>query len=457
MQFPEMIATLGRQADGARRWLWAVVVGVVVVAGLVAGSQRPAMAQEPPFNRGIDRACSAEAQGFAPFDDLVAGTHRGAIGCVAYFGIALGREQAGVWTYSRHDAVTREQMASFIARTMNRVDGYRLGSGGTDRFPDSGGEHRRNINRLAAAGIVEGRADGTYGRRGEVTREQMASFVARAIEEITGSELPVSDVFSSGDIAGAHRENVGKLAAIGVVEGVGGGSYGARRAVSRQEMASFLARALDYLADSGFGSTPETPEFPQVVGSFTTSLVPGQARNHNIHLAVDIIDGQRIAPGDSYSLNQGIGPRTRARGFQENGFIDSDGDLISVVGGGVSQVATTFFNAAWFSGVELVSHRPHSQYFSRYPPGREATIIWGTLDVIVRNDTMFPITIATSHTPSSVTISLVGTPWGEVDSWVDAPPGVSTGDAFSVSYGRKVTYPDGSSSSQRYSHTYTSP
>ena len=457
MPHTEMSAASSRRARTARQLSCVVAAGLVLVGGLVVGAQRPAAAQEPPFNRGIDAACSAEAQGFAPFDDLVAGTHRGAIGCVAYFGIALGQQQAGVWTYSRHDPVTREQMASFIARTMNRVDGYRLGSGGTDQFPDSAGEHRRNINRLAVAGIVEGREDGTYGRRGEVTREQMASFVARAIEEVTGTELPVSDVFSSGDIAGAHQQNVGKLAAVGVVEGVGGSSYGARRAVSRQEMASFLARALDYLAANGFGSTPETPEFPQVIGSFTTPLVPGQARNHNIHLAVDILDGQRIGPGQSFSLNQGIGPRTSARGFQENGFIDDDGEIISVVGGGVSQVATTFFNAAWFSGIELVSHRPHSQYLSRYPPGREATIIWGQLDVVVRNDTMFPITISTSHTPSSVTISLVGTPWGEVESWIDAPPGVSTGDAFSVSYGRTVTSPDGSSSSEQYSHTYTSP
>ena len=194
----------------------------------------------------------------------------------------------------------------------------------------------------------------------------------------------------------------------------------------------------------------------EVVSSFTTPLVPGQARNTNIHLAADYIDGDVIAPGESYSLNAGIGERTTARGFVPNGFIDYDGELISVVGGGVSQMGTTFINAAWFAGIQLDEFQPHSIYFERYPMCREATLTWNVVDVVVTNDSPYEITIETSHTPSSVTVSLVSRPWADVDSWIGQPFDVvgGLGGAFSVRCGRTVTYPVGTSSSDTYSWRY---
>ena len=195
---------------------------------------------------------------------------------------------------------------------------------------------------------------------------------------------------------------------------------------------------------------------PDVVSTFTTPLVPGEPRNVNIHLAADYIDGDVIASGASYSLNAGIGPRTRERGFVENGFIDDDGNLISVVGGGVSQMGTTFLNAAWFAGIELVEFRQHSIYFERYPMCREATLAWDTLDVVVVNDSPYEITISTTHDDSSVTVSFVSVPWATVDSWIGEPYDVTgPGGAFSVNCGRTVTYPDGTTSSDEYSWRYT--
>lgn len=225
---------------------------------------------------------------------------------------------------------------------------------------------------------------------------------------------------------------------IGLVRAVGGGA-----AVRSQTLASAVSAAETCLAD------------PEVVSSFTTPLTPGQARNTNIHLAADYIDGTVIAPGTTFSLNQGIGPRTTARGFVANGFIDGDGDLISAVGGGVSQMATTFVNAAWFAGIDILQHRPHTIYFQRYPMCREATIIWGSLDVVVRNDSPYDIRISTSYTNSSVTVSLVSIPWAEVESWTGQPYNVEgVGGAFSVNCGRTIRYPDGSSTSESYSWRY---
>ena len=198
---------------------------------------------------------------------------------------------------------------------------------------------------------------------------------------------------------------------------------------------------------------PDPDPDPEIVASFTTPLVPGQDRNVNIHLAADYIDGHVINSGASYSLNHGIGPRTRDRGFVENGYIDADGELISVVGGGVSQMGTTFLNAAWFAGIQIDEFRQHTIYFERYPMCCEATLAWDLLDVVITNDSPYPITVRTAHSSQSVTVSFVSIPWAEVDSWIGEPYNW-VGESFSVDCGRTITYPDGTSSSEAYSWRY---
>ena len=86
--------------------------------------------------------------------------------------------------------------------------------------------------------------------------------------------------------------------------------------------------------------------------------------------------GVIIRPGESFSLNGHVGRRTTEKGFVADGAINL-GVLEPQVGGGISQYATTFFNAAFFAGLQLVESRPHSFYISRYPMGREATVSWG--------------------------------------------------------------------------------
>ena len=199
-----------------------------------------------------------------------------------------------------------------------------------------------------------------------------------------------------------------------------------------------------------------TPPEPTTIGEFTTPLVPGQSRNVNIHRALDLIDGDVIQPGATYSLNAGIGPRTAQRGFVTNGAIIG-GDLSSVRGGGISQVGVTFLNAAWESGIEIATFRPHSIYFRRYPMCRDATLGSGPLDVVVVNDSPRAIRISTSHTASSATVRLVGTPWARVSSRTSAPYNVSggVGGAFSVTCTRTVAYPDGSTNRRTYFWRYS--
>ena len=91
-------------------------------------------------------------------------------------------------------------------------------------------------------------------------------------------------------------------------------------------------------------------------------------------------------PGETFSLNGIVGERTAANGFVE-GFIIQGRQVQGGAGGGVSQSATTTFNAMFFAGLKDIQHQPHTLYIDRYPAGREATVAWPTLDLKFQNDT----------------------------------------------------------------------
>jgi vancomycin resistance protein YoaR len=136
------------------------------------------------------------------------------------------------------------------------------------------------------------------------------------------------------------------------------------------------------------------------VSEFTTYYPHADYRNINIGRAASLIDGTLLEPGETFSLNETVGERTAENGFTE-GFIISNGVFAEELGGGVSQVATTTFNAAFFAGLEDVEHKPHSFYIDRYPVGREATVAWPTVDLRFRNDTDHGVLIQTLHTLST--------------------------------------------------------
>ena len=150
------------------------------------------------------------------------------------------------------------------------------------------------------------------------------------------------------------------------------------------------------------------------VSSFTTYYPYAEYRNVNIGRAAEIIDGTVLKPGEVFSLNGIVGERTRENGFTE-GFIISDGIFKEDLGGGVSQMATTLFNAMFFAGLKDIEHKPHSFYIDRYPVGREATVAWGAVDLRFENDPDYGVLVqatVTPGTPSSrgvVTVSMWST------------------------------------------------
>ena len=157
------------------------------------------------------------------------------------------------------------------------------------------------------------------------------------------------------------------------------------------------------------------------VSEFSTSYPHADYRNTNIGRAAELVDGTILKPGEEFSLNGIVGERTRENGFTE-GYIISNGILKLDLGGGVSQMATTTFNAMFFAGLEDIQHKPHSFYIDRYPVGREATVAWPTVDLRFRNDTDHGILIHSWVEPSDysrqgkVTVQMWSTKVWDIDS-----------------------------------------
>lgn len=158
----------------------------------------------------------------------------------------------------------------------------------------------------------------------------------------------------------------------------------------------------------------------EVVGEFTTYYPHADYRNNNLGHAAAGINGTLLKPGEIFSLNKTLGERTRANGYVD-GYVIQGGALVKEVGGGVSQSATTTYNAMFFAGLKDIEHHPHTFYIDRYPAGREATVYYGALDMRFQNDTQYGVYIqafikaSTPSTKGSITVRMWSTKvWDEV-------------------------------------------
>jgi vancomycin resistance protein YoaR len=142
-------------------------------------------------------------------------------------------------------------------------------------------------------------------------------------------------------------------------------------------------------------------------------------RVHNLDLITGIVNNAIILPGQTFSLNAYVGERTAARGFVPAPEI-SGGAEKEAVGGGVSQFATTMFNAAYFSGMKILEHHPHSFWISRYPPGREATVSWPAPDLKWQNDSPYGILVQSWDDGTHTHVRFWSTPYYSVQ-WSSGP------------------------------------
>jgi vancomycin resistance protein YoaR len=150
----------------------------------------------------------------------------------------------------------------------------------------------------------------------------------------------------------------------------------------------------------------------ELVSSFTTYHKVGQPRVTNIHRAADVINNTIVLPGETFSLNNALGQRTAAKGYVAAPQIGADLEDEDVIGGGVSQVSTTLFNATFFGCYQDVTHTVHALYLSRYPMGREATLNYPSIDNQWKNDSASAVLIKTSYSSGSITVSYYGNKGG---------------------------------------------
>jgi len=143
------------------------------------------------------------------------------------------------------------------------------------------------------------------------------------------------------------------------------------------------------------------------LSTYTTLNAGTSDRITNLRRAVDLLNGALVAPGGTFSFNERVGERTVERGFRPAPVIIRD-EYEEDVGGGVSQVGTTVFNAAWEAGVKILERNPHSLYISRYQLGRDATVNYPDLDMRFLNDTPNWILVAASWDGGGITVSLYG-------------------------------------------------
>ncbi len=188
------------------------------------------------------------------------------------------------------------------------------------------------------------------------------------------------------------------------------------RRIERALTSELDVATLLYKNDDGARGTEWARELgiTELVGSFTTYYSPGQNRNKNIERIAELTQGVILEPGETFSLNEFVGRRTTENGFVAAGTI-INGHLVDSVGGGISQYATTIFNASFFAGLEFESYQAHSIYFSRYPYGREATISWPAPQLEIRNPTPYGVLIWPTTTDRSVTVDLYSTKWVDVE------------------------------------------
>lgn len=191
-----------------------------------------------------------------------------------------------------------------------------------------------------------------------------------------------------------------------------------------------------------------------LIGTFTTRYQPGQPRVTNIRRMARTVDGTVIAPNAQFSLNGIVGQRTLAGGYVAAPFIGEGNKIEPSVGGGVSQFSTTMYNAAYFAGLRVDTHQPHSLYISRYPPGREATLNFPSIDLKWTNDTQTPIFVRTFSDATSLTVSLYGDNGGRRVTAVPGPRTAVPGGDFRIRVVRTVRYPDGRSTQDGFTTTY---
>jgi hypothetical protein len=362
----------------------------LVLAALIVVGVPTASADLPPGGTFID-------------DD--GSVHEGSIEAIYAAGITVGCDERGI-RFCPNDEITRGEVAVFLARALG------LPASSTDHFSDDNGHTFESaINRIADASITLGcnpPSNTHFCPNRSLSRAEMATLIVRAFPDEVPADAP--DAFTD-DGDSVHQSNINRIAAANITLGCNppaNDRYCPRDRVTRAQMATFMTRAL------GLTATKPPPQKPiERVSSFTTFYDCCQNRVTNIQTMARAVDGYVVMPGEMFSIDRVVGPRTSAKGYVPAPYLVNGEGACCAVGGGVSQFGTTIHNAVFWGGYQIDRHQPHSGWISRYPLGIEATLVYNSIDFRFTNDTTTPVYIRTSYTSTSITVEL----WGNQGGW----------------------------------------
>ena len=144
-----------------------------------------------------------------------------------------------------------------------------------------------------------------------------------------------------------------------------------------------------------------------VLASYHTQYTPGN-RGHNITLAAGKLNGTLVKPNDIFSFNDTVGLRTAAAGYKVAGVI-LDGQLADGIGGGVCQVSSTLYNAILLAGLTPTARTSHALPSAYCPPGLDATVADGQIDLQFRNQLAHSVYLLTNADGHTLTVYILGT------------------------------------------------
>ena len=169
-------------------------------------------------------------------------------------------------------------------------------------------------------------------------------------------------------------------------------------------------RTVDLPLKEGTKHVPDAAlaQIRDVVAEYTTRFpASNRPRTSNIKLAASKLDGVILMPGERLSFNGTVGRRTLKGGFKEAGVYKAGKHDVGV-GGGICQVSTTLYNASLFANLKIRQRSNHSLPVAYVPLGRDATVDYGSLDLVVENTTGSPIGVVNTYRPGQLTFRVLG-------------------------------------------------
>ena len=148
---------------------------------------------------------------------------------------------------------------------------------------------------------------------------------------------------------------------------------------------------------------------PVQLSSQSSACAEGAARQTNLELACEAINGFVLEPGESFSFNTVVGERTEEKGYQIASAY-ADDETSGEVGGGIGQVASMLYCAALKLDLEQLERAGNTYPVTYVPMGFDAAVYWGVTDYCFRNSLDTPLEIRASVTDGEISVALWGSP-----------------------------------------------